>query len=84
MSQLKVVKNYINGKWVEAENTGYINVENPSTGEVLAKTPLSNTEETNRAIESAAEAPRPCREPRRSRPVRAANASTRRCHPARA
>ncbi len=56
MSKLKIVKNYINGKWVEAENTGYINVENPSTGEVIAKTPLSTTEETNRAIEVAAEA----------------------------
>ena len=29
---LKVVKNYINGQWVEAENSGYLDVENPSTG----------------------------------------------------
>ena len=53
---MKTLKNYINGQWVEAENTGYIDVENPSTGEVLAKTPLSTTQETNRAIEAAAEA----------------------------
>jgi len=53
---LKRVRNYINGKWVDAENTGYIPVENPSTGEVLAETPLSTAAETNRAIEAAAAA----------------------------
>ncbi len=51
---LKVVKNYVNGKWVEAENTGFIDIENPSTGEVLAKDPFSTTEEVNRAIDAAA------------------------------
>lgn len=49
----KIVKNYINGRWVEPENTGYIDIENPSTGEVIGKTPLSTVKETNRAIESA-------------------------------
>jgi malonate-semialdehyde dehydrogenase (acetylating) / methylmalonate-semialdehyde dehydrogenase len=53
---IKIVNNYINGKWVEAENTGYINVENPSTGQILAKTPLSTAAETNRAIDAAAAA----------------------------
>jgi len=53
---IKIVKNYVNGIWREGENTGYINVENPSTGEILAKTPLSTTEETNSAIQAAAEA----------------------------
>ena len=50
------IRNYINGKWVDAENSGYIDVENPSTGEILAKTPLSTTEEANRAIQAAGEA----------------------------
>jgi len=53
---IKIVKNYVNGQWREGENTGYIDVENPSTGEILAKTPLSTTEETNSAIQAAAEA----------------------------
>ena len=53
---MKVLKNYINGQWVEAENDGFIDVENPSTGEILAKNPLSTTEETNRAIDAAATA----------------------------
>lgn len=50
---MKIVKNYINGKWVEAENTGFVDVENPSTGEILGKVPLSTKAETNRAIDVA-------------------------------
>ena len=40
---LKIVKNYVNGQWREAENTGYLDVENPSTGEVIGKTSNSLT-----------------------------------------
>jgi malonate-semialdehyde dehydrogenase (acetylating)/methylmalonate-semialdehyde dehydrogenase len=53
---LKTVKNYVNGQWREAENTGYLDVENPSTGEILAKTPLSSQAEVNLAIDAAHEA----------------------------
>jgi len=53
---LKTVKNYINGRWAEAQNASYLDVENPSTGKVIARTPLSTREEANRAIEAAAEA----------------------------
>ncbi len=53
---LKTVKNYINGRWAEAQNASYLDVENPSTGKVIARTPLSTKEEANRAIEAAAEA----------------------------
>jgi malonate-semialdehyde dehydrogenase (acetylating)/methylmalonate-semialdehyde dehydrogenase len=53
---IKIVKNYVNGLWREAENTGYLDVENPSTGEILAKTPLSSQAEVNQAIDAAYEA----------------------------
>jgi malonate-semialdehyde dehydrogenase (acetylating)/methylmalonate-semialdehyde dehydrogenase len=53
---IKIVKNYVNGLWREAESTGYLDVENPSTGEILAKTPLSSQAEVNRAIDAAYEA----------------------------
>jgi acyl-CoA reductase-like NAD-dependent aldehyde dehydrogenase len=53
---LKTVKNYINGRWAEAQNVSYLDIENPSTGKVIARTPLSTKEEANRAIEAAAEA----------------------------
>ena len=50
------LKNYVNGRWVEPEHSGYLNVENPSTGEILAEVPLSTTAEVNRAIDAAAAA----------------------------
>jgi malonate-semialdehyde dehydrogenase (acetylating)/methylmalonate-semialdehyde dehydrogenase len=50
---LKTVKNYINGEWTGVENVDYLDVENPTTGEILAKTPLSTAEETNRAVDAA-------------------------------
>lgn len=53
---VRVVRNYVNGSWREAENTGYLDVENPSTGERIASVPLSTTAEANRAIEAAREA----------------------------
>jgi len=49
----RVLRNYISGQWVEAENSGFLNVENPSTGEVLTQVPLSTASELNRAVSSA-------------------------------
>ena len=53
---LKIINNYINGKWTEKEDAWYLDVENPTTTEALAKVPLSTTEETNQAIDAAAAA----------------------------
>ncbi|MFC1633439.1 CoA-acylating methylmalonate-semialdehyde dehydrogenase [Planctomycetota bacterium] len=50
---LKVVKNYVNGQWIEPENSGFLDIENPSTGQVIGKTPLSTVAEVNRAIDAA-------------------------------
>jgi malonate-semialdehyde dehydrogenase (acetylating)/methylmalonate-semialdehyde dehydrogenase len=50
------MRNYVNGRWVDAEHVGLIAVENPSTGEILAQTPLSTAAETTRAIDAAAAA----------------------------
>lgn len=52
-NSVKVIKNYIEGKWVDPKNNGYIDVENPATGEILAKVPLTTREATNHAIETA-------------------------------
>jgi len=41
---------------VSPENNGYLNVENPSTREIIGKTPLSTVAEVNSAIASADEA----------------------------
>jgi malonate-semialdehyde dehydrogenase (acetylating)/methylmalonate-semialdehyde dehydrogenase len=53
LSNVKVVKNYIGGEWVEADCSGYLDIENPSTGEVIGKVPLSTPAEANRAVEAA-------------------------------
>ncbi|MCP4258879.1 MAG: CoA-acylating methylmalonate-semialdehyde dehydrogenase [Planctomycetes bacterium] len=53
---LKKVKNYVDGQWIAPENNGYLDVENPATGEIIAQTPLSTADETNRAVNVAAEA----------------------------
>jgi len=47
------VKNYVNGLWVDPQNNGYLDIENPSTGEIIGKVPLSTGEETIKAILSA-------------------------------
>ena len=47
---MKILKNYINGQWIDAENNGYLDVENPSTCEILAQVPLSTTPEANSSL----------------------------------
>ncbi len=53
MSDGRIIKNYIDGKWVDAQAGGYLDVENPSTGEILAQVPLSTAADTNRAVAAA-------------------------------
>ena len=51
-----VLKNYVSGKWIDPDNSGLLDVENPSNGQILAKVPFSTTQETNKAIDAAAQA----------------------------
>jgi len=50
---LRIAKNYINGKWTQAENSGCLDIENPSTGEVIGKVPLSTQAQADRAVDAA-------------------------------
>lgn len=50
---METVKNYVNGQWISPANYGMLDVENPSTAEIIAKVPLSTNEEVEKAIESA-------------------------------
>jgi len=45
--------NFIDGKWVEADNGATLTVRNPATGEVVGTVPALGTAETRRAIEAA-------------------------------
>ena len=53
MSKVKVLKNYVNGEWVESSSTDFDEVFNPATGEVIGKVPLSTKEEVDKAAELA-------------------------------
>jgi malonate-semialdehyde dehydrogenase (acetylating) / methylmalonate-semialdehyde dehydrogenase len=50
------VRNFINGEWRDSKATSWINVVNPATGEVIARTPESDAAEVGAAIEAAAAA----------------------------
>lgn len=50
------ISNYINGAWQTPDVTDYIDVINPATGELLAKTPLCGSRNVAEAAEAAAAA----------------------------
>jgi malonate-semialdehyde dehydrogenase (acetylating)/methylmalonate-semialdehyde dehydrogenase len=50
------LRNYVGGKWLDPENHGFLDVEQPSTAEVIAQVPLSTAAETERAVNAAAKA----------------------------
>ena len=50
------VCNYIDGEWCESKATEFVNVINPATQELMAKTPLSPADEVDAAAQAAARA----------------------------
>jgi len=50
---MEVIKNYINGQWVESKSTETLDVVNPATTEVLARVPLSTPSEVEITIQAA-------------------------------
>jgi malonate-semialdehyde dehydrogenase (acetylating)/methylmalonate-semialdehyde dehydrogenase len=53
MAELTMLRNYIDGRWVDAEADGYLDVEDPSTVKALARVPLSTGGEIDRAVTAA-------------------------------
>ncbi len=53
---LETIRNVIGGKWESSRTTEFLDVENPATGSILARTPLSTAEEAHDAVAAAAEA----------------------------
>src|SRR5215471_19162463 len=47
------LENYIGGAWHRSTATEYIDVPNPATAEVLARTPLSTNADVERAVQAA-------------------------------
>jgi malonate-semialdehyde dehydrogenase (acetylating)/methylmalonate-semialdehyde dehydrogenase len=49
-----VMRNYVGGAFVDAEARAMLDVQNPSTGGVIARVPLSTNSEVDRAVKAAA------------------------------
>ncbi len=49
----EVLKNYIDGEWVESKSGEVLDVRNPATAEIIARVPLSTTDEVELAVEAA-------------------------------
>ncbi|KXZ23269.1 methylmalonate-semialdehyde dehydrogenase [Bacillus nakamurai] len=56
MAEIRKLKNYINGEWVESNTDQYEDVVNPATKEVMCRVPISTQEDVDYAVRSAAEA----------------------------
>ncbi|MEN1080492.1 CoA-acylating methylmalonate-semialdehyde dehydrogenase, partial [Listeria monocytogenes] len=56
MADVRKLKNYINGEWVESKTDKYEDVINPATGEVLCQVPISTRAELNQAAVIAEQA----------------------------
>jgi len=54
--QVRVLKNYVNGVWIDPSSVGHLDVENPSTGQIIARVPLSTAEAVDHAVAAAAAA----------------------------
>jgi len=54
--EVKALKNYIGGKWVESDSENTEPVYNPATGEVISNVPISTKEELDEAVSVAHEA----------------------------
>ena len=50
---MKRLKNYVNGEWVEPGGVSYLDVENPSSGAVIAEVPLSTADDVEKAVAAA-------------------------------
>ncbi|MEK4030534.1 MULTISPECIES: CoA-acylating methylmalonate-semialdehyde dehydrogenase [Bacillaceae] len=55
MKDVKTVKNFINGQWIESSSQKVEEVPNPATGEVIAKLKVSTKEDVDQAVAAAKE-----------------------------
>ena len=53
---MQKILNYVDGQWLEPNVSDYVDVINPATGEVIARTPLSHASDVEAAAQAAAEA----------------------------
>jgi len=56
MSEIRKLKYFAGGSWMESKTDRYMDIYDPSMGEVIAQTPCCTVEEVNQAIASAKKA----------------------------
>ncbi|PGZ96007.1 methylmalonate-semialdehyde dehydrogenase (CoA acylating) [Bacillus pseudomycoides] len=69
-NSVQTLKNYIGGQWIESTSKQVEEIQNPATGEVIARVPLSTRGDLDRAVATAKEAFKTWRKvavPRRAR-----------------
>jgi malonate-semialdehyde dehydrogenase (acetylating) / methylmalonate-semialdehyde dehydrogenase len=55
-SQIQELQNYVGGGWSRSGAQEYVDVTNPATAELLARTPLSTSADVDAAVQAAADA----------------------------
>src|ERR1035438_10094199 len=55
-TQVPDLQNYVGGGWHRSAATDYVEVLNPATAEILARTPLSTNADVDAAVQAAADA----------------------------
>jgi malonate-semialdehyde dehydrogenase (acetylating) / methylmalonate-semialdehyde dehydrogenase len=55
-TEIRTLSNYVGGAWVPASGAEMLDVDNPATGELLARVPLSNAADLDAAVRAAREA----------------------------
>ena len=56
LKEVKILKNYIDGEWVEPKSNVFVDVVNPATMKTIGKVPRSNEEDLDIAVKAAKEA----------------------------
>ncbi len=54
--EIKKLKYFAGGQWIDSKTEKYMDIYNPSTGEIQAQTPCCTTDEVNYAVECAKKA----------------------------
>lgn len=55
-NETALLKNFINGEWVDAESSEILDVPNPATREIIARVPISSKNDVAKAVAAAREA----------------------------
>jgi malonate-semialdehyde dehydrogenase (acetylating)/methylmalonate-semialdehyde dehydrogenase len=54
--QYGTIKNYVNGEWVAPQTERYLDLDNPATGEIIGRVPLTTKADVDVAIQAAHDA----------------------------